>query len=66
MADNIKLSIEQTREKPAGVKTIFRLNAEWMEMEDWEANKVLRDTVVAITEKSAEWDKALTGGPPTK
>ena len=66
MADNIKLSIEQTREKSDGATTIFRLNAEWMEMEDWEANKVLRDTVVAITEKSADWDKALTGGPPTK
>ncbi len=65
MSDNIKLSIEQVREKADGPKTIFRLSAEWMEMADWEANKVLRDTVVAITEKSAEWDKALTGGPPT-
>jgi len=66
VSDNIKLSIEQTREKPEGVKTIFRLSAEWMEMKDWEANYAARDIVTAIVAKTADWDKALTGGPPTK
>ena len=62
MADNIKLGIEQTRDE----KVIFRLSAEWMEMKDWEANYAARDIVTAIVAKTAEWDKALTGGPPTK
>ena len=62
MADNIKLTLEQTR----GEKVIFDLTAKWYEMQDWEANKVTRDNVTGIVQLSADWDKALTGGPPTK
>lgn len=59
--DKLTLTLEQFR----GDESIFDLQANWKHMEDWEANKVLRDIVVTITEKSADWDKALTGGPPT-
>ena len=62
MADNIKLTLEQTR----GEKVIFDLTVKWYEMQDWEANRCAMDIVTAIVAKSAEWDKALTGGPPTK
>ena len=61
MSDNIKMVLEQTRSD----KVICRVTAEWYDMADWEANQVNRDIVVAIVAKSAEWDKALTGGPPS-
>ena len=62
MSDNIKMVLEQTRDE----RVICKVTAEWYEMKDWEANLVNRDIVMAIVAKSVEWDKALTGGPPTK
>ena len=66
MSDNIKLTLEQTRDKAAGPAVIFDLTAKWYDMADWEANKVTRDIVTGIVQLSEGWDKALTGGPPTK
>ena len=65
MSDNIKLVLEQTRDKAEGKKVIFDLTANWYDMADWEANMVNRDIVTGIVKLAEGWDKALTGGPPT-
>ncbi len=65
MSDDIKLTLVQQRTKEGEPKVIFDLQATWYDMADWEANKVSRDIVSALVDKAVEWDKALTGGPPT-
>lgn len=62
MTDKVSITLVQTRDS----KVICDVTANWYEMKDWEANKVVRDIINGVNALAGEWDKALTGGVPAR